>query len=220
MFSTNIVESDAFLDMPLTAQSLYMHLNMNADNDGFVNPRRIMRMIGAANDDLQILIAKRFLLAFDSGVVVIKHWWINNTIRRDRYSPTTHQQELSELIQNHNNSYSRITTQLQLETAVEQSSGNQMATNRQPMVASTQHNTTHSNTTQHSSIQLKSTHSKTAEAVDFEKNKMDQKQKRSYAIAVKRDEALSKKEQSRKAENGNGYRNALSIAEALKQKKG
>lgn len=95
MFSDTIVESDAFLEMPLTSQALYLHLGMNADNDGFVNPKRVVRMVGANEDDLKILIAKRFLLIFDSGVVVIKHWWINNMKRTDRHVPTAYQNELS-----------------------------------------------------------------------------------------------------------------------------
>ena len=74
MFTQKIVDSDAFLDMPLTTQALYFHLNMRADDDGFINnPKKIQRMIGASDDDLKLLIAKRFLLAFENGVVVIKH---------------------------------------------------------------------------------------------------------------------------------------------------
>ena len=80
-----IVDSDAFLDMPLSTQALYFHLGMRADNDGFVNnPRRIARLIGACDDDLNILLSKRFILVFDNGVVVIKHWRIQNTLRNDR----------------------------------------------------------------------------------------------------------------------------------------
>jgi hypothetical protein len=111
MFSDKIVESDAFLDMPLSAQALYFHLGMNADNDGFVQPKKTMRMVNAANDDLQILIAKRFILVFESGVAVAKHWWINNTKRADRYAPTTYQNELTELVIKPNKAYSRITTE-------------------------------------------------------------------------------------------------------------
>ena len=83
MFSMKIVDSDAFLDMPMTTQCLYFHLNMRADDDGFVgNPKRIQRLIGASDDDLKLLIAKRFVLCFDSGVIVIKHWSMHNTIRK------------------------------------------------------------------------------------------------------------------------------------------
>ena len=75
MFTKKIIDSDAFLDMPLSAQALYFHLNMRADDDGFINnPRKIQRFTGSSDDDLKLLLAKRFVLAFESGVVVIKHW--------------------------------------------------------------------------------------------------------------------------------------------------
>lgn len=88
MFSPDIVDSDAFLDMPTSSQLLYFHLGMRADDDGFVNPKKIMRMVGANGDDLKVLLTKRFLLPFESGVVVIKHWLIHNLIRKDRYKET------------------------------------------------------------------------------------------------------------------------------------
>lgn len=98
MFSKRIIDSDAFLDMPLSTQALYFHLSMRADDDGFVsNPRRIRTMVGASEDDLKLLIAKRFLLTFESGVVVIKHWRIHNYINPDRYTPTTYVEEKSTL---------------------------------------------------------------------------------------------------------------------------
>lgn len=94
MFSKTIVDSDAFLDMPLSTQCLYFHLAMRADDDGFVNnPKKIQRVIGASDDDMKILLVKRFLLAFDSGVVVVKHWRIHNYIQKDRYKPTVYQDE-------------------------------------------------------------------------------------------------------------------------------
>jgi hypothetical protein len=84
MFTTKIIDSDAFLEMPPSAQALYFHLNMRADDDGFVNnPRKITRYVGAAEDDLKLLILKRFIIAFDSGVIVIKHWRMHNTLRMD-----------------------------------------------------------------------------------------------------------------------------------------
>lgn len=113
MFSPAIVENDTFLDMPLSTQALYFHLGMNADDDGFVSPKRVMRMIGANNDDLQILIAKRYVLAFPSGVVVMKHWTLNNFIRGDRYTKTTYTAELDKLTKNEYGAYTevdRITT--------------------------------------------------------------------------------------------------------------
>ena len=89
MFSMKIVDSDAFLDMPHSTQNLYFHLNMRADDDGFINnPKKIQRMLGASDDDLKLLLAKRFILAFDSGIIVIKHWRMHNTLRKDRYHPT------------------------------------------------------------------------------------------------------------------------------------
>lgn len=99
MFSKRIIDSDAFLDMPLSTQALYFHLSMRADDDGFVsNPRRIRTMVGASEDDLKLLIAKRFLLTFESGVVVIKHWRIHNYINPDRYTPTTYVEEKATLV--------------------------------------------------------------------------------------------------------------------------
>lgn len=121
MFSMKIVDSDAFLDMPMTTQCLYFHLNMRADDDGFVgNPKRIQRLIGASDDDLKLLIAKRFVLCFDSGVIVIKHWRMHNTIRKDRYTRTVYIDELNSLVLKENNSYT--------DNIIE--NGNQMATKR------------------------------------------------------------------------------------------
>lgn len=89
MFTKRITESDAFLEMPSSSQMLYFHLSMNADDDGFVsNPRKIQRMCGASNDDYSLLIMKRFILVFESGVIVIKHWRMHNYIQSDRYKPT------------------------------------------------------------------------------------------------------------------------------------
>lgn len=107
MFTIKIVDSDAFLDMPLSAQALYFHLSMRADDDGFVNnPRKIQRMIGASDDDIRLLIAKKFIIVFESGVIVIKHWKMHNYIQSDRYEPTAYVEEKSHLITNENKSYS------------------------------------------------------------------------------------------------------------------
>ena len=85
MFHKNVVESDAFLDMPTSAQALYFHLGMHADDDGFVNgPKRIVRLVGASIEDLRLLIDKRFLLEFENGVVVVKHWRVANSLQNDR----------------------------------------------------------------------------------------------------------------------------------------
>lgn len=98
MFAKSIVLSDAFLDMPLSTRCLYFTLGMMADDDGFVGaPKSIMRQCGASQDDLSILIAKRYVLAFDSGVIVIKHWRINNYLRSDRYTETTYLEEKNSL---------------------------------------------------------------------------------------------------------------------------
>lgn len=106
MFAKTIVESDAFLDMPMSAQSLYIHLGMNADDWGFVNnPRSIRRMCGASEDDLRLLVAKKFILTFDSGAAVIKSWWVNNYVQADRRHPTRYQEELETLFLDDNKSY-------------------------------------------------------------------------------------------------------------------
>lgn len=106
MFAKTIVTSDAFLDMPATTRSLYMLLCVLADDDGFVNaPRSIMRQSGATDDDMKLLIAKRFVLTFDSGVVVIKHWRIHNLIQKDRYKETKYLEEKATLALDENNAY-------------------------------------------------------------------------------------------------------------------
>lgn len=109
MFAKTIIDSDAFLDMPLSAQSLYFHLAMRADDDGFVNnPKKVQRMIGASDDDCKLLIMKRFILAFESGVIVIKHWRIHNYIQKDRYKATAYEDEKAQLIVKDNNAYTLV----------------------------------------------------------------------------------------------------------------
>lgn len=99
MFSKLIVQTDAFMEMPPTSQLLYFHLAMEADDDGFVSsPKKVMKTVGSAEDDYKILIAKRFIIPFESGVCVIKHWLIHNFIRNDRYSVTQYVKE-KELLQ-------------------------------------------------------------------------------------------------------------------------
>lgn len=106
MFSKSIVDSDAFLDMPLSAQALYFHLGMRADDDGFVNsPKKIQKMVSASEDDVRLLVAKGFIIPFDSGVVVIKHWKIHNTIKSDRYKPTAYREEKAKLFEKENKAY-------------------------------------------------------------------------------------------------------------------
>ena len=107
MFAKSIIDSDAFLDMPMSTQTLYFHLSMRADDDGFINnPKKIQRMIGATDDDFKLLIAKNFIIVFESGVIVIKHWKIHNYIRNDRYKPTNYQEEKALLTIKDNGSYS------------------------------------------------------------------------------------------------------------------
>lgn len=108
MFSPDIVASDAFLEMPTSSRELYFQLGMYADDDGFVSPRKIMRMIGASDDDLKVLIGKRFLLVFETGVVVIKHWLIHNLIRADLYKETLYKSEKATLGLKDNGSYTEL----------------------------------------------------------------------------------------------------------------
>ena len=106
MFAKTIIDSDAFLDMPISAQLLYFHLSMRADDDGFVNkPKSIMRVCGCKDDDIQILFAKKFVIPFESGIVVIKHWKIHNYIRRDTYTETKYKEEKAQLETDENGSY-------------------------------------------------------------------------------------------------------------------
>jgi len=106
MFALKIIDSDAFLDMPCSAQNLYFHLSMRADDDGFIsNPKKIIRMVNASEDDLKILLAKRFLLSFDTGIVVIKHWRLHNYIAKDRYTETIYKEEREKLFVKANGAY-------------------------------------------------------------------------------------------------------------------
>lgn len=106
MFAKTIIDSDMFLDMPLSTQALYFHLSMRADDEGFINnPKKIMRMIGATQNELEILLAKRFILSFSSGVIVIKHWKMHNYIQSDRRKPTVYHEEAAQLITKENKAY-------------------------------------------------------------------------------------------------------------------
>jgi hypothetical protein len=106
MFAKTIIDSDAFLEMPISARLLYYDLAMRADDDGFNNsPRKVMRTIGATNDDINILIARKFIIPFENGVVVIKHWRIHNYIRKDTYKETNYKEEKSLLEFDENNAY-------------------------------------------------------------------------------------------------------------------
>ena len=106
MFAKTIIDSDAFLEMPVTSQLLYFHLAMRADDDGFINkPKSIMRMIGATQGDAEMLVRNKFIIPFESGIVVIKHWKIHNYIRKDMYHKTKYKEELSLLGFDENNAY-------------------------------------------------------------------------------------------------------------------
>ena len=106
MFAKTIIDSDAFLEMPQSSQLLYFHLSMRADDEGFINnPKSIMRNVGAKEDDIKLLIAKKFIIPFDSGVVVVKHWKIHNYIQSDRFNPTKYQDEKSLLELDENKAY-------------------------------------------------------------------------------------------------------------------
>lgn len=121
MFSKSITDSDAFREMPASAQSLYFHIGMQADDDGFIdNYRSLMRAVNASEDDLKILIGKRFLILFPSKVLVVKHWRINNIIRLDRYTETKHLEEKRALLIKENGAYTE-------DLSVRQPNGNQVA---------------------------------------------------------------------------------------------
>jgi hypothetical protein len=123
MFAKTIIDSDAFLDMPLSTQALYFHLSMRADDDGFINnAKKIQRMLGCSDDDMKILLAKNFIIPFETGVCVIKHWKIHNLIQKDRYKPTVYGELKNQLSLKNNNVYTLDTVCIQdvssLETQV------------------------------------------------------------------------------------------------------
>ena len=123
MMAKSIINSDQFLEMPMSSQLLYFHLLLDADDDGFINaPKSIMRVIGAKDDDMRVLQAKGYTIPFDSGVIVIKHWRIHNSLRKDRYNPNPQlENERKQLITNDKKEYELATTW--------QPTGNQLATN-------------------------------------------------------------------------------------------
>jgi uncharacterized phage protein (TIGR02220 family) len=129
MFAKTIIDSDAFLDMPLTTQALYFHLSMRADDEGFINnPKKIMRMIGASDDEFRLLQAKSFIIPFDSGVCVIKHWRIHNYLRNDRFKPTVYVEEKSQLSVKDNRAYTLNPGQVNLGIPVGIPNADQMET--------------------------------------------------------------------------------------------
>ena len=123
MFSLDVVDTDNFTEMSVSAQVLYFHLGMHGDDDGFVSsPRKIAKSIGCNTDDLKLLVAKGFIIPFDSGVVVIRDWNANNTLRNDRYRPTIYQAEKAAIEVNKFGRYELVSS---VSTAL-QPSGNQM----------------------------------------------------------------------------------------------
>lgn len=131
MLSMNIIDTDMFIQMPISARLLYYDFCMRADDDGFIDsPTKIMKMIGCTEDDLKILIAKNYLIPFKNKVCVIRHWLIHNTIRKDRYNPTIHLEERNQLAIN-NKIY---------DFQGENVSGNQMATIWQPSIDKNSYN--------------------------------------------------------------------------------
>jgi DnaD/phage-associated family protein len=106
MFSNDVISNDNFIEMPDSSQNLYFHLSMNADDDGFVsNYKSVMRMLGKKEDDLKVLLAKQFIIPFENGVLVIRHWKLNNYIQKDRYKETIYKEEKSKLTLDNSNVY-------------------------------------------------------------------------------------------------------------------
>lgn len=120
MFAKTIIDSDAFLDMPLSTQALYFHLSMRADDDGFINnAKKIQKMLGCTDDDLKILLSKNFIIPFETGVCVIKHWKIHNLIQKDRYKPTVYGELKQQLSLKNNNVYTMDTECIQVVSSLE-----------------------------------------------------------------------------------------------------
>jgi len=130
MFSQKIVGSDAFIEMPVSARELYFQLGMYSDDDGFINPKKIIRMLGASDDDLKILIGKRFVLQFENGVVVIKHWKINNLIRKDFYEETIYVEQKKQLTLKENKAYTDNVNNLLTQYSIDKVSIDKINTER------------------------------------------------------------------------------------------
>lgn len=128
MFDLEIIDTDLFLEMPQSTQNLYFHLGMRADDDGFVsNPKKITKTIGANEDDLKVLFTKNFIIPFESGVIVIRHWKLNNYLRKDRYIETIYKEEKKMLTEDENGVYALV-------TEVGIPNVNQMSTNGIPSI--------------------------------------------------------------------------------------
>lgn len=133
MVNIHLIDSDSFLDMPLSAQALYFHMLMRADDDGFINsPMRLIRTIGCNNDDYKLLIAKGLILTFETGVIVIKHWRLHNYLRKDRYHESVCQEEKEQLYLEDDGVYTFENTGEKVKKDTGQPSGNQVTTNGCP----------------------------------------------------------------------------------------
>lgn len=125
-----IIDSDAFLDMPTSTQALYFHLGMRADDEGFINnPKKVQRMVGANEDDLRLLITKKFIIAFDTGVIVVKHWKMHNSLRADRVKKTVYAKEKDLLELKENGSYTLKNKPFEIMVDNSPSNDNQLSTN-------------------------------------------------------------------------------------------
>jgi len=114
MFSMDVIDTDHFLEMPTSTQLLYFHLALRADDDGFISsPKRILRLTGASEDDMRMLLAKEYVIPFSSGVCVIRHWKIHNYIQSDRYHETIYKDEKKQLSEDENKVYSLDTQCIQ-----------------------------------------------------------------------------------------------------------
>ena len=158
MFAKTIIDSDAFLEMPVAAQCLYFHLAMRADDDGFMNgPKKVMRILGSKDADIQILIDKKFIIPFQSGIIVIKHWRIHNYIRQDTYKATPYNSEKSTLYYDENMGYTQNQTERKVDepTPKRQLAVNGSATKRKRTVNGT--STKHQSTVNEPSTERQST---------------------------------------------------------------
>ena len=130
MFSLDIADSDSFLSLSPSAQGLYFQLGLRADDDGIVNkPVAIMRSMGAVENDMKQLLEKRFVIAMEDGVLVVKHWWLHNTKRKDRYTPSNYTEDIKKLYLDENGTYTTRRTSIKYVSATNwQPNDNQVAT--------------------------------------------------------------------------------------------
>ena len=146
MFTQQIVESDDFTDLPISSQALYFHLCMNADDDGFVNStKKVIAFISATEQDLNALLSKRFLLRFPSGVIVIKHWKMANSIPKDRYKPTVYQEEYAMLTLKENGAYTeKVKPVTSSQEPCKQALGNPVTSFQEPCIQGSENPVTQS----------------------------------------------------------------------------